>query len=65
MRHTQKRPPAVGVAKSDGTKGCVVHFPNETFDQIRERAIREKTSFGEQVRTLVEWGLESEIEFGE
>lgn len=38
---------------------CVIGFDPETFNVIRDRAIREKTSFAEQVRILVEWGLEA------
>lgn len=37
----------------------VVRFDHETFDQIRDRAVAENTSVGEQVRLLVTWGLES------
>lgn len=33
-------------------------FPDDTFEEIRAIAIEEGTSFAEQVRTLVEWGLE-------
>ena len=35
----------------------VVQFDDETFEQIRRRAVKAKTSFAEQVRLLVEWGL--------
>lgn len=38
----------------------VVGFDPETFDQIRTRAQQHRTSFAEEVRTLIEWGLESE-----
>ena len=38
---------------------CHVRFDSETFDEIRKRAIKEGTSFAEQVRILVEWGLEA------
>lgn len=34
-------------------------FDPETFKQIRLRAIKEKTSVAEQIRKLVEWGLEA------
>lgn len=37
----------------------VIGFDDETFAEIRQRAERERTSFGEQVRNLVEWGLEA------
>lgn len=38
----------------------VCTFDPETFAQIRARAVAERTSFIEQVRLLVEWGLEAE-----
>jgi hypothetical protein len=37
----------------------VVRLDDEMFEEVRQRAEREKTSFGEQVRILVEWGLEA------
>lgn len=40
-----------------GFRRIVVAFDEETFAQVRKRAVSEKTSFAEQVRTLVEWGL--------
>ena len=57
MGHTQKRPVARGVPQPNGMVGAVVYLDPETFKEVRQRAIAEKTSFGEQVRTLVEWGL--------
>jgi hypothetical protein len=39
----------------------VVSFDPETFAEIRGRAIQQQTSFAEQIRLLVEWGLEAEI----
>ena len=38
----------------------VIGFDDETFSQIRRRAERERTSFAEQARLLIEWGLETE-----
>ena len=35
----------------------VIAFDPETFAQVRARALRDGTSFAEQVRVLVEWGL--------
>lgn len=60
--HTQKRPVARGAKRPSqpGTSQCVVRLDDETFGQIRERAIREGTSFAEQIRLLVEWGLEAD-----
>lgn len=40
----------------------VIAFPTETFEEVRQRAVKKRTSFAEQVRTLVEWGLLSESE---
>jgi hypothetical protein len=37
--------------------GCA--FDAETFHQVRDLAAKEGTSFAEQVRQLVEWGLEA------
>ncbi len=53
--------PARGVVNPDRPhmKQSVVAFDIETFDQIRARAVSEGTSFAEQVRLLVEWGLEA------
>lgn len=61
MRSTQKRPVARGSKdpRFPEHTQIVVRLDDETFAQIRERAVREGTSFGEQVRTLVEWGLEA------
>lgn len=58
MRHTQKRPVARGVQRPDGRIGVVVNLDPDTFQDVRARAIREGTSWGEQARTLIEWGLE-------
>jgi len=38
-----------------------IRFDDLTFETIRERAKVENTSFAEQVRTLVEWGLDSSL----
>ncbi len=52
-------PLAVGSERTAGGNLAVsVRFDPETFEQIRARAERERTSFGEQVRVLVEVGLE-------
>ncbi len=44
----------------DGWKQLVVRLDDETFNEIRERAIRENTSVAQQIRLLIEWGLEAE-----
>lgn len=48
---------AVGLRKGAMVR-VVVSFDEETFDQIRSRALAEHSSFAEQVRVLVEFGLE-------
>jgi hypothetical protein len=48
---------AQGVSKVAGRKRIVVEFDDEMFEAIRQLAIKEQTSFAEQVRTLCEWGL--------
>jgi hypothetical protein len=60
--HTQKRPIAKGSRKADGRLGVVCYLDEDTFATIRARAEAQKTSFGEQIRTLIEWGLEAEDE---
>jgi hypothetical protein len=42
-----------------GGKRIVILFDHETFKQINDRATVADTSFAEQVRLLVEWGLEA------
>lgn len=56
---TYQRPPAQGVS-SPGRRDlqAVCAFDPETFEEIRNLAIRSGISFREQVRLLVEWGLE-------
>jgi hypothetical protein len=51
---------ARGVADRKCLKRVVCAFDDETFDQVRARAVRDQTSFAEQVRQLVEWGLEAD-----
>lgn len=41
----------------DAPRKIACAFDEETFQQVRARAERERTSFAEQVRQLVEWGL--------
>lgn len=61
IRRKAGREPAVGCARfgDKATKQVVVRFDIETFNQIRDRAVDGRTSFAEQVRQLVEWGLEA------
>lgn len=59
------------IRKKTVAKGCIdptrpgqlkfqMYLDEETFSQVRGRAIKNNTSFAEEVRTLVEWGLEAE-----
>jgi hypothetical protein len=52
--------PGKGVSRTeDGPKRIVIGFDSETFDQVRELAKKSGTSFAEQTRQLVEFGLET------
>lgn len=57
-RTTKKQ--AQGIAKGNLMK-IVCAFDIETWEDIRARATRAGTSFAEQVRLLVELGLESHL----
>lgn len=59
MTHTSKRPVANGTRYANGKRSANIFFDEETFLTLRTRAQCEGTSFSEQVRTLIEWGLES------
>lgn len=51
---------AVGVERREGgIRRVSIGFDPETFMQVRRRAAAANVSFGEQVRLLVEWGLEA------
>jgi len=51
---------AVGFPHGNHVK-IVCAFDVETFDDIRKRAVKAETSVAEQVRKLVEWGLEVDV----
>lgn len=44
------------------TRDITIRFFDETFEELRLRAVEEKTSINEQVRRLVDLGLETPIE---
>lgn len=50
---------ARGHAKGEVNRKCVILLDNETFDEVRERAIASKTSFAAEARVLIEIGLET------
>src|SRR5690242_16629082 len=52
--------PGIGFARQDGAQQrIIIGFDPETFVQVRRRAKAAGTSFAEQVRLLVEFGLET------
>ena len=60
---TFRKEPGLG-SKKGRTDSCmtriVVSFDDDTFAEIRHRAIWQGRSFGQMVRELVEWGLEAD-----
>lgn len=49
------------VAKGQLVKGLMkvtIRLDEETFEELRKRALKNCTTFAEQVRLFVEWGLE-------
>lgn len=63
IRHSGLRrqvSPAVGNNVGMDRRSCAIRFDNETFDIIRARAVRRRTSFAEQVRILIEQALAAE-----
>ncbi len=59
LGHTQKREPARGTPSRPGYLRLIVDLEEQTFAELRRRAVAEKTSVAEQIRTVIEWGLES------
>ena len=53
-------PVAQGTQNRPHKRRTAIELDEETFVQIRELAIANATSFGAQLRLLVEWGLEAE-----
>lgn len=56
MNRTTQRV-GLGCIKTEGSRRIACQFDDETFEAIRRRAVKSGTSFAEQVRLLVEWGL--------
>lgn len=54
------RPPAKGTSRRPGENRIVVSLDDEMFAEVARRAEQNRTSFAEQVRTLIEWGLEAD-----
>lgn len=54
-----KRPAAKGLRKGNGIQ-LICLFDPETFAAVRARAVAAGSSVADQIRLLVEWGLEAE-----
>jgi len=53
------RQPAQGYDhRSPAVKRVATSYDSETFEEVRKLALQQKTSFAEQIRQLVEYGLE-------
>ena len=48
-----------GEGQLKGKRRTVIAFDEDQFAEIRQRAVKQQTSFAEQVRLLCEWGLEA------
>ena len=60
MQPRRRRAPATGYAhRSQAVKRATTSFDADTFAQIRALALASRTSLSEQVRQLVEFGLET------
>ncbi len=51
--------PAKGVKLYGGRRQVVIKMDSDQFDFIYQRALRENTSVAEQIRNLIEWGIEA------
>ncbi|MFM7009495.1 MAG: hypothetical protein ACKO0Z_09235 [Betaproteobacteria bacterium] len=54
---------ACGSLRPSGARKFNVAFDDETYQKVIELATAGKVSFAEQVRVLVEWGIEAEKEY--
>lgn len=61
MKLGQQRPdgPAQGVERACGKRQVVVRMDTDQFAEVRALATEEGTSLAEQIRNLIEWGLEA------
>jgi hypothetical protein len=61
MKRGQQMPhgPAKGVLLENGQRQVVIKMDADQFEEVRALAIRERTSVAEQLRNLIEWGLEA------
>jgi acylphosphatase len=56
--------PGRGKAYPDGSVRIVASFDEETFAEVRALAVKEGTSFAEQIRQLVEEALLERADMG-
>lgn len=54
-----RRAPTIGYVRHGGHKQIAIRFDPDTFAQIEILAVKDRVSFAEKVRQLVEWGLEA------
>lgn len=50
---------AQGYRRNETERRIVIGFDDETFAEIKQRAVKSRTSFAAEVRLLVETGLET------
>jgi hypothetical protein len=53
--------PAKGVLLPNGQRQVVIKMDADQFEEVRALAAAEGTSVAEQIRNLIEWGLEATI----
>jgi hypothetical protein len=53
------RKPACGYELGSTSRRVAATFDDETFRDVRNRALEDGVSVAEQIRQLVEWGLEA------
>lgn len=60
----RRDPELVGTGRpaGPGQRQMTLRLDDEMFEELRQRAMREKTSLAEVIKTLVTWGLESEAD---
>lgn len=50
---------ARGVVLSNGQRQVVIKMMQDQFDEVRALAVADNVSMAEQLRLLIEWGLEA------
>jgi hypothetical protein len=52
--------PAQGVAIAGGRRQIVIKLDCDVFEDVQQRAARDKVSVSHMIRLLIEWGLEAD-----